>query len=265
MRAYLEAMRMSYRRYRTYASATVAGLLTNAFFGLLRSYVFIALYRAQAQPVTAGFSLHDAISYVWLSQAMIMPLYLWSWFEIANTIRSGEIATDLARPVSYFGFWLSRDLGRAGYHFLFRWLPTVALGALLFGIRVPRSPATLLLFPVSLLLAVVISFCVRFILNVSAFWTTDVRGTYGVALVFTNFLSGFLIPLAFFPLWLRGVAEALPFAGMISTPLTLFLEQARGFDALRLLALQALWAAAFVVVAQLTLRAAVRRLVVQGG
>lgn len=265
MRAYLEAMRMSYRRYRTYTSATFAGLLTNAFFGVLRSSVFVALYRSQMGAVVDGFSLRDAISYVWLSQGMIAVLSLWSWFEIADSIRSGEIAGELTRPVSYFGFWLARDLGRAGYHVLFRLLPTVTLGALLFGVQRPHALATVPLVAVSLLLAVVISFEVRFILNVSAFWTTDVRGSYGIALVFLNFFSGFLVPLAFFPAWLRSLAQRLPFSGMVSTPLTLYLEQATGSSALWLLGKQALWVLLLMGASRLTLWAALRRLVVQGG
>lgn len=263
VRVYLESMRLSYRRYRTYGAATLAGLLTNVFFGVLRSYVFIALY--QNRSVTDGFSLHDAVSYVWLSQGMIMPIYLWGWFEIANTIRSGDVVTDFAKPFDYFGYWLSRDLGRAAYHVIYRFVPTVVLGALLFGLRLPRDPLTWPLFGLSLLLAIVISFCLRFALNVSAFWTVDARGLYSVLFLFVNFLSGFLVPLAFFPPALATIANALPFAGMISIPLTIFLEQAHGLTLVRLLLEQALWAVVFVVAARLVLRAAVRKLVVQGG
>lgn len=263
MRVYLEAMRLAYRRYRTYGAATVAGLATNAFFGVLRSYVFIALY--QNRGVTQGYSLHDAVSYVWLSQAMIMPLYLWSWFEIADTIRSGDIITDLSKPFDYFGYWLSRDLGRAAYHLIYRWLPTMLMGAILFGLRLPHNPLTWLWFALSLLMAVVLSFCLRFAINVSGFWTTDVRGLYGFAFLFVNFLSGFLVPLAFFPSLLGSVANALPFAGMISIPLTIFLEQAQGWALARLLLEQALWLAVFVAGARLVMRAAMHKLVVQGG
>ena len=263
MRLYLEAMRMSYRRYRAYGAANVAGLLTNAFFGLLRSSVFIALY--QARPVAEGYDLRDALTYVWVTQALIMPIHLWGWVEIALTIRSGDVVSDLSMPFNYFGFWLSRDLGRAAYHVLFRWLPTVLLGLVLFDIRLPHSPATWPLFAASLTLAIVISFGLRFLINVAAFWTTDVRGILGMTLLFVNFLSGFLIPLEFFPPALRALAERLPFAGLISIPLTVFLERARGADLLLLLAKQALWAALFVLAARLLLRAATRKLVVQGG
>jgi ABC-2 type transport system permease protein len=263
VRMYLAALRMSYRRYRAYGAANVAGLITNAFFGALRSYVFIALYRAQ--PVAAGYDLGAAVTYVWLTQAMIMPVYLWGWQEIALTIRTGAVATDLARPFDYFGFWLSRDFGRALYHLLYRWLPTVLTGLVFFRIRLPTQLATWLLFAVSLTLAIVISFCLRFMINVCAFWTTDIRGINGMVLLFVNFLSGFLVPVAFFPPALRAVALALPFTSIISTPVNILLGQAHGADTLVLLGQQVLWAAVFVAAARLLVRSATRKVVVQGG
>lgn len=263
MRLYLEAMRLSYRRYRAYGAANVAGLITNAFWGLLRSYVFIALYRTR--PVAEGYDLHDALTYVWATQALIMPIMMWGWVEIAETIRTGDVVSDLSKPFSYFGFWLSRDLGRAGYHLLFRWLPTMLVGLILFQIRLPERPVTWLLYALSLLLAIILSFCIRFIINVGAFWVTDVRGLFSMVLTAVNFLSGFLVPLEFFPPLFRTLVEALPFAGMISIPMNVFLERAQGIDALLLLGKQALWVGTFALAAELLLRRATRKLVVQGG
>lgn len=262
-RVYLAAMRMSFRRARTYGAANIAGLLTNAFFGLLRSYLFIALYGNR--PEAAGYALADALTYVWVTQALIMPIYLWGWQEIALTIRSGDVVSDLSKPFNYFGFWLSRDLGRAAYHLLYRWLPTILIGVVLFAIRLPHRLTTWPLFAVSLFLAIVISFCLRFSINVGAFWLIDIRGLSGIVNLVANFLSGFLIPLAFFPPALRAVASWLPFAGMIASPVDVFLEREQGVALLIVLAKQAAWAVIFIVMAQRLIAAATRKLVVQGG
>lgn len=263
MRAYLAAARLSFRRYRAYRAANISGLITNGFFGVIRSYVFIALY--QNRPVAEGYDLGDALTYVWVTQALIMPLYIWGWQEIAVTIRSGSIASDLARPISYFGYWLSQDLGRALYHILYRLLPTVAFGLVLFRISPPGNPLAWLAFPLALLLAIVISFAFRFMVNVGAFWMTDLRGLYAFALVFVNLLSGFLVPLAFFPGQLRTLVEFLPFAGMVSIPMNVYLGKFTPGGLLGALALQAFWAATMIVAAHALLHRATRKLVVQGG
>ena len=43
MRLYYEIALRSFRRATTYRSAYIAGILTNAFFGALRSFVYIAI------------------------------------------------------------------------------------------------------------------------------------------------------------------------------------------------------------------------------
>lgn len=263
VRVYLEAARMSYRRYGTYGAATLAGLATNVFFGLLRSYVFIAFYAERG--AAEGYTLQDALTYVWLTQGMIMPLFLWGWLEIAETIRTGAIASDLTKPIDYFGFWLSRDLGRAAYHILYRWFPTLVLGFLLFRIDLPITIIGWLAFALSFLLAIILSFCLRFMINVIGFWTTDVRGIMGMVLLFVNFLTGFLVPLEFFPPALRAIVTQLPFAAIISIPNRIFLGQAQGSEIILLLARQLFWVVVFIGAAQLLLRAATRKLVVQGG
>jgi ABC-2 type transport system permease protein len=47
MRFYIEVARTAFRRQLIYRWANLAGLLTNAFFGAVFSYVIIALYFAR--------------------------------------------------------------------------------------------------------------------------------------------------------------------------------------------------------------------------
>jgi hypothetical protein len=35
--------------------------------------------------------VRDAVDYVWITQALIIPLYFWNWGEIANTICTGNV------------------------------------------------------------------------------------------------------------------------------------------------------------------------------
>ena len=128
MRVYIEVAKRAFQQQLAYRTANLAGLATNAFWGALRSFLFLGLF--QGREMAAGWNVRDAIDYVWITQALIMPVYFWNWSEIANTIRTGDVLSDLAKPVDYYTFWLSRDAGRAIYHTLFRWLPTTLLGVL---------------------------------------------------------------------------------------------------------------------------------------
>ena len=91
--------------------ATLAGLVTNLFFGLLRVALFLALYGEQQE--VAGLSTTGIITYTGLTQAMIAYLSLFSWYDLMDTVDSGEIAADLLKPMNLFTFWLAQDFGRA--------------------------------------------------------------------------------------------------------------------------------------------------------
>lgn len=263
MRVYQEIARRSFQMQLAYRTANLAGLTTNSFWGALRSFLFISLYGgAGAQ---AGWTAQDAVTYVWLTQAMIMPVYFWAWWEIALTIRSGDIVTDLAKPIDYYGLWLSRDAGRAVYHLIFRFAPTLLVGVLLFAVPLPVDPARWLAFATSLVLAIWLSFGLRFLYNLAAFWLLDYRGVGGLIATVVSFLSGFLVPLNFFPTGVQEVVRWLPFAGLVQVPVEVLLGQRAGADLAAGLLFQATWALVFLALGRLMLAAAERKVVVQGG
>jgi ABC-2 type transport system permease protein len=248
-----------------YRSATVAGILTNFFWGLLRAYIFVEVYRVSGATAIRGYTLRDAITYAALTQALIAPIYLWGWFDVARTVRSGEIASDLTKPYDFFAFWMARDMGRALFQLLFRGLPILVFFPLLFDLEWPRDPVHFLAIAASVTLAVMISFAWRFGVNLAAFWLTDALGVARLAYLVMTFLSGFLVPVAFFPDWLRAVAELTPLPAMVNTPVEVYLGVVVGPDLWRALAIQALWFAALAAAVRAAFRAGVARLVIQGG
>lgn len=263
MRLYWEVARRGYRRFATYRAATFAGVFTNTAFGFLRAYVLIAVFASQQE--IGGYTLSDSLTYVFVGQAMLMTIYLWGWWDIALAIRSGDVVTDLARPFDFQAYWLSLDLGRAVYHALFRGIPPFILGALVFDLRLPENPVTWLMFIVSVSLAVCVSFAIRFMINLSAFWLMDYRGVGTIITGIWTFLSGFAVPVAFFPGALKTFAEATPFVAIVQMPIDVFLENRTGPDLALTLAIQLGWAIGLLACGRLMLSAAMRKVVTQGG
>lgn len=263
MRLWWEIARRGYGRYAAYPGATVAGIWTNTSFGLLQSFILLALYEHRTD--VGGWDESQTLTYVWLAQAMIATVYVFGWFEVALRIRSGDVATDLARPLDPLRYWLAFDLGRAVYHFAFRGVPPFVFALFVFDLNLPASPATWIAFSVSLALGVVVSFAYRFLYNLAAFWLLDYRGVGVLAIVVSLLFSGMIMPLNFFPDWLEAIARVLPFAAIVQTPVDVFLGEADGAELAGVLAYQAVWAVVLLALARGVLSVAVRRVVVQGG
>lgn len=260
LRLWWEVARRGFRRYATYRWATFAGVFTNTVFGFIRAYILVALFAAVGN--VGGYDVKDALTYTFLTQGMLMPLYVWGWQEIADTVYTGQVATDLYRPFDYQLYWLSQDLGRAVYHLLMRGIPPFVVASLIFQLRLPEQPLTWVAFAASFVLAVTVSFALRFMVNLSAFWLIDIRGVHGLAAAAWTVLSGFMIPIAFFPETARTIVRALPFVAMIELPVDIFLEHVHGAEVLATLGVQVFWALALLGLGRVVLSAATRKLVV---
>lgn len=263
LRADFEIARRGYARYAAYRAATIAGLFTNTVFGFLRSFILLGLYEHRS--IIGGYDATATLTYTWLTQALIMPVVLWGWRDLALRIRSGDIATDLVRPIEPLRAWLAFDLGRAAYQLLVRGIPPLLLGAVVFRLTAPSEPLVWLAFLVSVVLAVVVSFAFRFLYNLASFWLIDDRGVAVLAMLAVSFFSGFMIPIAFFPDWLAQIARATPFPSMLQLPIDIFVGAVKGPEILATIAVQLAWAVVLLAAAQGVFALGVRRLVVQGG
>src|SRR5687767_989768 len=207
---YVAIATRTFRRYSTYRAATLAGIFTNSVFGVIYSYAYLALW--DQQPDAGGYDATDAVTYVWLGQALLMTVALWgggTTDDLAERIRTGDVAVDLYRPVGLLGWYLAADLGRATYHLLTRGVAPTFIGLLLFDIRMPAGPVAALAFLVSLPLAVTVSFALRFLVASTAFWLLDASGPRVLSGALAVFFSGMALPLVLFPGWLGTLATAL--------------------------------------------------------
>ena len=253
-----------FRRWSTYRQAAAAGVFVNTVFGVIKLSILLGVADSAGGTV-AGYDAASLSTYTWVSQGLIAFVLIFSWTELADRVRTGDIAVDLARPVDLQLAWLAADLGRAGWALLSRALVPLAFGALVYGMYVPQDPTALLLFPASAVTAVVVSFSCRFIVNLTAFWLVEVRGIVMLYVLVSGLLGGHLVPVQLFPDWLRTLAYATPFPAMIMTPIDLVTGQAQGLRALGLVAAQVAWAAGLLLAGRVVLARATRKLVVQGG
>ncbi|MGW4893442.1 ABC transporter permease [Kitasatospora sp. NPDC004240] len=265
-RLYLAVARGAFRRYATYRAATFAGAFTNTVFGFILASTFLALW--QARPGLGGYDQHEAVTYIWVSQALLVTVAVWGGGfqdDLQERFRTGDIAIDLYRPVDFQGWWLATDLGRAGFHLVTRGAVPTVVGALVFRTRMPERPLTWAVFLLSVLLAVVVSFGLRYLVSLTGFWLHDIDGVRSVVLVVSMFFSGMLLPLSLFPGWLGPVARALPWAALVQSPTDVFLERSTGAGLAGTLGFQLCWAVVLLALGRVVQLLATRRVVVQGG
>ena len=255
-----------FRRAAAYRTAVLAGATTNTVFGAIKLGILSAA-AASAGGSIGGYDRAALSTYTWLTQGLLAVVGLLGGTSVRldQRIRTGDVVVDLARPVDPVLAWMADDAGRALQAATFRLLAPLAFGALVFGITVPTSAATVPLLVVSIALAWAVSFCCRVVVEMAGFWTTDVRGLTTVYIAVSNVLGGVIVPLSLFPAPLAALARATPFPSMLQIPVDIAVEHRTGAAALTGLVVQAAWVAVLLVVASVVLRRATRTVVVGGG
>ena len=263
LRFYVEVARTAFRRQLIYRWANLAGLLTNIFFGIIFSYVIIALFHAR--PSVAGFDVRDTLRYTWLVQAMVMIVMTFGWYDLMLTIRSGAVISDLSKPCDFYWYWFSREFGRNIYYLIYRGLPTYVAGMLLFSFGVPGDWRNWLAFLLSLTLGASVGIAYRVLYNAVAFWFLEARAIGLLFVVIALFFTGSYVPIPFFPRWALAIIQWLPFNALINVPIQILLGKIPENALLFELGRQMLWVIIMTLIIRIVIAAAARRVVVQGG
>lgn len=253
----------SLQRQLAYRAANWAGLFTNVFFLFFRAFALQACFEHRAD--IAGLSVMDTVTIVTVTQAMLMVCPQWGLLDLATSVRSGQVAVDLLRPVHLFGMVMARRLGVSAYYVFARMVPLLAIGGAAGLLALPSDPWIWIPFALSLALAAWISTCILFLVEVSSFWLESDKGVRQLATGLAVVPSGLLIPLQWLPDWAQWLCWSTPFVHSLYTPSQVWLGV---FDTPTLAAAlggQLAWAAGLTVACDRLLAAGTRRLQVFGG
>jgi ABC-2 type transport system permease protein len=263
MRLFWELAWRACERHLAYRVAALAGLATNFFFGLLRAAVIVALYSGRDE--IAGFNILQAVTFTGLSQALIGVMSFFGWYDLINNVYTGNISSDLLKPMNLFTYWLAQDAGRALVSLFLRGLPIMIAYGFLLGAKTPNTFFHWFAICFTLVLSWIVSFNYRFILNLASFWTPNALGIARFGFMLTWFLSGFMFPLRYFPNWFVSFCQLTPFPYMVNTTIEIYLGVIEGWEIVFALILQGVWAVGMFLVGQFILRKGISRLVIVGG
>ena len=119
---------------------------------------------------------------------------------------------------------------------------------------------------ISLILAVVLFFCLLFITNMSAFWMPENgwAAQFLFIVIITDFLSGGVFPLDIMPLVLQKVLYSTPFPYLLFFPLQIYLGKIAGLEIIRGLITSFAWVLFLLMILKFTWAKGLRRYSAEG-
>ncbi|MCL2057940.1 MAG: ABC-2 family transporter protein [Oscillospiraceae bacterium] len=265
MRAYIALFRVRFINGLQYRAAALAGLSTQFAWGFMEILAFAAFYRADPSAFPMEFS--HLVSYIWIQQAFLALFMPWGLGGGAvETIVSGNISYDLARPMDIYNRWFFETIADRASRAALRCAPILIVAFILpqpFRMTLPGGLFQFAMFAVSVPMAMLTVTAYCLIDSISTFYTLSRYNT--IFVILADFLAGGYVPIPFFPEPFRKVAELLPFAAMQNMPLRIYSGDIAGIDAARGIGLQLFWFAAMLAFGKLLMRRSLRRVIAQGG
>jgi ABC-2 type transport system permease protein len=268
---YLHIAGTRFRALLQYRGAALGGLFTQTFFGLVRIMVLSAFYAASAAP--PPMPLASVVAYVWLGQAMFL---LFPWRpdpDVAEPIRTGNIAYELCRPLDLHTVWMARALAMRTAPVLLRLVPMLVVAAAImpaiglpeWRLPAPASPTALVVGIAAFAGAVALSAALTTLVHVGLLYTVGGDGIPILVGTVAVLLGGLIVPLPLFPAWAQPWLVALPFAGILDLPARAYTGAIAAADAPWVLVHQAVWTAILVGLGRLFLARQLRVVALQGG
>lgn len=267
MRKYFSVFRIRFLNSLQYRAALLASIFLQFAWAMVELLAYTAFY--QADPASFPTPFSQMVNYVWMQQ-ILFSLFsvVFSDREIFSVLQSGDIAYELVRPMSLYGRWFSQSVGNRLAYSLVSCVPATVLALLMpapYRLTLPQDPAAFLCFLLSTGLALGIVVSLAQLMYGALFHTVAFRGVRVSVTAVTQFLSGGLIPLAFFPEPVLSVVRLLPFASMRDTPLRIYSGSLAGAACMQALLFQLAWLTALVLLGRTLMNRALKKVVVQGG
>lgn len=228
--------------------------------------VMLALWSevAREAPV-GGFGEKEFVAY--FLATLIVRILTGSWvvWEMNAEIRQGDLAMRLLRPIHPFLHYATDNLAALPLRALFT-LPVMALALFWVGRGTVTTDAThVAIALVGTLGAWAVVFAAMLVVgSLGLFWESSLA-LYDLWLGLFFIFSGYLMPLSFFPGWLRVLSWWLPFRYTLAFPVETLLGLESLEEAVRSLLVQWAYVAGLLMLALALWRRGLARYAVYGG
>lgn len=263
MRSYIPIARGTFMVGMVYRFGFLFTILGNIVYLSVAYYLWRSIYRYS--DVIRGLTFNETFLYVGLGSAVFILLKTYADWYVHYEIREGIIAMYLTKPIDLQIYMLFANFGSLLMNLLAITLPTTIMLAFVFQIKISIGPG-LFLFPISLLLAFLVSFSIDYVIGLMGFYSESVWGLSMTKEIIVTVFSGALIPLQFFPEPMQRVLFWLPFQAIYHTPLMMLTRPNQNLDVfLPMMLVQLAWAIALLVIGRLFYNQAIKVLRIAGG
>ncbi len=267
MRTFKKVFKIAMLEELQYKMSYISGIICQIAFGFL----YIMLYQTFFDNgVPQNFSLQQMSSYVWLGQIFFACMCFVDVCkkEITAPIVNGDVGYQMVKPVNIYAYWFMQVFSKPTCAAIMRGAPLFIFAVLLpkgYGISLPASPLSAVLFVLAMLLGIVLLTALRMWCYYLVLFTMDSRGVFFTVGAFFSLLSGAVIPIPLMPDGVQKVLDFMPFRYVNDMPYRVYMGNIGLTSAIIQIGIQLVWIVVLVAVGAVLINKKSQKLVVQGG
>jgi ABC-2 type transport system permease protein len=263
---------MTLKKYFSLAKTNLAEIYSNflessvyVLFLIFILFIFIRIWTIvySGKSAIEGFSLTEMLWYFAFTETLVLSFNLYRITALGEEIKTGALSNSLLKPYNFIG----REFSLVSSSLIFNFILFGAAATIMTYIFI--GPINLTFFGlaatfVTIILAMLLNFCIMSSIGFVALWTEESSSLYWMYQKIIFVLGGMLIPLEFYPDWLRGVLNYLPTSFIVYGPAKLFVHFSF-LDFIKLIAGQIFWIAIAFMIMILIYTKGIRKVSINGG
>ncbi len=251
---YLEYFKLGFKTSIEYKSYLIGALVTPAFMGVFFYYIWSYIYQVKFETALAegtalvsslseftigGFTFQEMMVYLIIGLLLNTARSSEIADRISQTIKSGDISIFLCRPVNFVKSLLTDGIGSKVVN-LFVFTILLIVMTYLFDLPTP-SGSIWIVFVIYLFLMLIFDIVLYVIIGGLSFWFVEIWGIKASIEQILWILSGRVLPLTLFPMWMQSFLAWTPFLYLEFTFASLYLGKLTLIEALKAMGIFTFW------------------------
>lgn len=222
MGKYLEVFKISWQQNLTYRLNFALWRIRNVMQLLLVYFIWWTVFKSQNQ--LFGYTISTILTYVLVAVLLRAVVLSTKVTDMIDSINSGSIVNFLVKPLGFIRYFLARDTADKLFNISF-YIIEVSLFFLILKppIIIQTNFQILIIFLLAVLGALIIYFCLNFIISLTAFWVENSWGPLFLMAIILEAFGGGLFPIDIFPKTLFKFLMLTPFPYLIYFPAKVYL------------------------------------------
>ncbi|WXR60941.1 ABC-2 family transporter protein [Peptostreptococcaceae bacterium AGR-M142] len=218
---YFYITRLSFKTQSEYRG----NIIFDTTIGLIPMLAIIALYKTIYTNTgeIGGLTLNKTITYLILARFIILFLSPDFHWNIHEEIRYGELSKYLLRPISYFKYWLCKDISNKLCKIMYSIIPYIFLVLIYLKDLIVIDYKNCFLFFITFILAYMIYFLFFYTVSMLTFYFNNITAFFYTLEIIIEFFSGAMIPLSFLKGFSLKFINLLPFKYIVDFPINILL------------------------------------------